>query len=172
MSVCRGTIQAGQLRPNNCVVQRTNNRRPEPPNMRLWATLLFVAILLKHTLLLAFGAMVKVVVEALDAARENGVEHRGTGSWSAFSLYLANGLRKYRCTGAADERRKGAVTAIPSGKMAHPYHASARDRVRSYPLRQSPLRVRGDLATDGFARVVLLPARRRLLERVSTELAS
>ena len=78
MSVCRGALQAGQLRPNNCVVQRTNNRHPEPPNMRFWATLLFVAILLKHTPLLAFGAMVKVVVEALDAARENGVEHRGT----------------------------------------------------------------------------------------------
>lgn len=46
--------------------------------MRFGATLLFVAILLKHTPSLAFGAMVKVVVEALGAAREDGVKHLGT----------------------------------------------------------------------------------------------
>jgi hypothetical protein len=92
MSVCRGTIQAGQSRQNNSVVQRTNNPCPEPLNMRFWTTLLFVAILLKHSPLLVCGAIVKVVYEGLDAARENGSEHqrrymRGvfavSGEWAA-----------------------------------------------------------------------------------------
>ena len=166
MSVCRGTIQAGQSRPNNSVVQRTNNPCPEPLNMRFWTTLLFVAILLKHSPLLVCGAIVKVVYEGLDAARENGSEHQRRYMRGIFAV-LGEWAAKNRCTGAADEKLERTVPTIPSGKMAHPNHASARNRVRSYLLRQSPLRVRGDLATDGFARVVLLPARRRLLERVS-----
>jgi hypothetical protein len=57
------------------VVQRTNYHHPELPNTRFSHYSSLVVILLKHAPLLRYSATVKVVYEAMNAARENSVEH-------------------------------------------------------------------------------------------------
>jgi hypothetical protein len=73
------------------VVRRTNNRRAKPLNTSFPYYSAFVAILLKHAPLLRHSATVKVISEAIDAAREKLASSAAT--CAAPAPYLANVLQ-------------------------------------------------------------------------------
>src|ERR1700758_3898253 len=78
------------------------------------------------------------------------------------------GCKTNRSLGGPDETHEDAVTALLGRKMARTDLAGACHRVWPYPFRQGALCMRGDAPDKRISRAVLLSARRRLLERISS----